>query len=148
MLDSDLAVLYGVPTKRLNEAMARNKERFPLDFAFRLTSREASNLRSQIATSSSVHGGRRYLPRVFTEQGVAMLSSVLRSRRAIEVNIAIVRAFVQLRELITTHKDLASKIDELERRYDGQFAAIFDAIKQLIAAQVPPLDRRRRIGFR
>jgi hypothetical protein len=148
MLDSDLADLYGVSTGRLNEQVSRNSDRFPSDFAFRLTADEMALLISQNATSSSGHGGRRRsTPRVFTEQGVAMLSSVLRSKRAIDVNIAIMRAFVHLRELLATHKDLARRIEDMERRYEGKFAAIFEAIKRLIAADASDLTIRRRIGF-
>lgn len=146
MLDSDLAELYGVATKNLNRAVSRNSGRFPPDFAFVLTSVELESLRYQIGTSKS-RGGRRYSPRVFTEQGVAMLSSVLKSRRAIDVNIAIMRAFVHLRELLATHKDLARRIDELEQKYDGNFAAVFTAIRELMS---PPPDAdqpRPRIGF-
>ena len=145
MFDSDLAELYGVPTRTLNQAVSRNASRFPTDFAFRLTRLEAANLKSQFVTSSS-HGGSRKLPRVFTEQGVAMLSSVLRSRRAIEVNIAIMRAFVQVRELAAASADLALRIDELEQRYDGQFADVFDAIRELASPSVP-VSSRPRIGF-
>jgi hypothetical protein len=145
MLDSDLARLYGVPTRRLNEQVRRNRDRFPADFMFELTAGEAAALRSQIATSNSGRGGRRYLPLAFTEQGVAMLSSVLRSDRAVRVNIEIMRAFVKLRELLATHKDLARKLEALERKYDAQFKAVFDAIRQLM---VPPRAKRRQIGFR
>jgi hypothetical protein len=145
MLDSDLAELYGVPTKALNQAVSRNALRFPADFAFRLTRPEAANLRSQIVTSKG-RGGARYTPRAFTEQGVAMLSSVLRSRRAIEVNIAIMRAFVHVRELASASADLALRIDELEQRYDGQFADVFDAIRELASPSVPERPRPR-IGF-
>jgi hypothetical protein len=143
MLAGDLADLYGVATKVLNQAVSRNAVRFPADFAFQLTPDETANLRSQIVTSS-FHGGLRYAPRVFTEQGVAMLSSVLKSRRAVDVNIAIMRAFVHLRELLATHKDLARRIDELEQRYDGNFADVFDAIRKLTS---PPTESRPRIGF-
>lgn len=145
MFDSDLADLYGVPTRALNQAVSRNASRFPADFAFRLARLEAANLKSQFVTSSS-HGGSRKLPRVFAEQGVAMLSSVLRSRRAIEVNIAIMRAFVQVRELAAASADLALRIDELEQRYDGQFAVIFDAIRELASPSAPE-PPRPRIGF-
>ncbi|MEK7332993.1 MAG: ORF6N domain-containing protein [Nitrospirota bacterium] len=144
MLDSDLAKLYEVPTRRLNEQVKRNISRFPADFMFQLTDEEADNLRSQIATSSSAHGGRRYLPFVFTEQGVAMLSSVLNSERAVQVNIAIMRAFVKLRELMATHKDLARKLEEMEKKYDTQFKVVFDAIRQLMT---PPETKKRKIGF-
>lgn len=144
MLDSDLAELYEVPTRRLNEQLKRNITRFPADFMFQLTDKEADNLRSQIATSSSAHGGRRYLPFVFTEQGVAMLSSVLNSERAVQVNIAIMRAFVKLREMIASHKDLARKLDSLEKKYDAQFKIVFDAIRELMK---PPEKPKRKIGF-
>jgi len=148
MLDSDLAELYGVPTKRLNEQVSRNRDRFPSDFMFRLTTAEAANLKSQFATSSSAHGGRRRAtPRAFTQEGIAMLSGVLNSERAVDVNIAIMRAFVHLRELLITHADLARKIEELERKYDGQFATVFDAIRALITAPPPDEPARRRIGF-
>lgn len=145
LLDSDLAALYDVPTKVLNQAVARNASRFPPDFAFRINSAEYRGLRSHRVTSS-MHGGARYLPRVFTEQGVAMLSGVLRSPRAIEVNITIMRTFVQLRAFATLHEDLASRIDDLERRYDGQFADVFDAIREL-ALPTDPEEQRPRIGF-
>jgi len=156
MLDSDLAELYDVPTKRLNEQVRRNMARFPADFMFQLTHQETQSLRSQavtldlrsqIATSRSRHGGRRYLPCTFTEQGVAMLSSVLNSEWAIQVNIAIMRAFVKLRETLTLHKDLARKLEALERKiihHDAQIQSIFDAIRYLMA---PPEKLRRRIGF-
>jgi hypothetical protein len=145
MLDRDLAEMYGVETRILNRAVSRNASRFPVDFAFTLTFTETERLRSQIGISNT-RGGRRYLPRVFTEQGVAMLSSVLRSRRAIDVNIAIMRAFVQLREMLTSHPDLARRIDELEEKYDGSFATVFDAIRELAS---PPAgdEQRARIGF-
>jgi ORF6N domain-containing protein len=123
----------------------RNAVRFPPDFAFQLTPKEAANLISQSVISSSL-GGRRTLPRVFTEQGVAMLSSVLRSRRAIDVNIAIMRAFVHLRELISTHKDLAQKLEDLERKYDGRFAVVFDAIRELMVPSSRDEKARPRIA--
>ena len=145
MLDSDLAEMYGVETRILNRAVARNGSRFPADFAFVLTAEELGSLRSQIGISKT-RGGRRYASRVFTEQGVAMLSSVLRSRRAIDVNIAIMRAFVQLREMLTSHKDLARRIDELEQKYDGTFAAVFDAIRELAPPSVDE-EPRGRVGF-
>lgn len=152
MLDSELAGLYGVETKNLNLQVRRNARRFPEDFMFKLTKEE--NLRLQFATSS--YGGRRYLPYVFTEQGVAMLSSVLNSERAIEVNIAIMRAFVRLRDILLKHKDLAVKIAALELKYDNHdmrlsgcdkhILAIFEAIKKLM---VPPPEKPRRImGFK
>jgi hypothetical protein len=143
MLDSDLAELYGVTTKRLNEQVRRNLKRFPSDFMFQSSSKEAESLRSQIATSK--RGGRRYLPYAFTEQGVAMLSSVLNSDRAIEVNIQIMRAFVKLREMIASNKELAKRLDELESKYDEQFKVVFDAIRELMAPAEP---KKRKIGFR
>ena len=146
MLDSDLAELYGVETKNLNKAVKRNLDRFPADFMFQLTAEEAEDLRFQIGTSKPAgRGGRRYLPNAFTEQGVAMLSSVLRSQRAVQVNIAIMRAFVRLREMLSSHKDLARRLDELERNYDEKFRVVFEAIRQLMAP--PPAPKRRRIGF-
>jgi ORF6N domain len=158
MFDVDLAKLYGVTTKALNQAMSRNKARFPKDFAFRLSPEEFDSLRSQIVTTSqrrpaiwsqivTTSQRRRRadaLPFAFTEQGVAMLSSVLRSVRAVEVNIAIMRTFVQLRRLMDSNRDLARKIDALEKKYDEQFATVFAAIKQLIA---PPAPSKKQIGF-
>jgi hypothetical protein len=144
MLDSDLATLYGVEARALNQAVARNRKRFPADFMFQLTPREYESLRSQIVTSRKGRGGRRYRPNAFTEQGVAMLSSVLRSTRAVEVNIAIMRTFVQLRKLMDANRDLARKIEALERKYDERFAIVFEAIKQLIAPPAPP---KKQIGF-
>ena len=142
MLDADLAALYGVTTGNLNKAVKRNLDRFPLDFMFQLTGDEAENLRFQIGISSSDFGGRRYLPYAFTEQGVAMLSSVLRSKRAVQVNIAVMRAFVQLRQVLSSHTELARKLADLEQRIEGHDTAIrslFDAIRQLMA---PPPPRR------
>ena len=145
MLDADLAKLYGLPTKTLKQAVKRNLKRFPSDFMFILTYQEVKHLRSQIGTSSlTQHGGTRYAPMAFTEQGVAMLSSVLNSDRAIEVNILIMRAFVRLREMITSNKDLARKLEALEKKYDGQFRAVFEAIRQLMT---PPVRPRKKIGF-
>lgn len=147
MLDSDLAALYGVETFNLNKAVARNLDRFPADFMFQLTKEEWDNLRFQFGISSdSTHGGRRYLPYVFTEQGVAMLSTVLRSTRAVQVNIAIMRAFVKLREMLSSHKDLARKLNDMEKKYDTQFKVVFDAIRQLMQPPVP--KKRRKIGYR
>ena len=146
MLDRDLAQLYGVATRRLNEQVRRNRERFPEDFMFQLSKEEVANLKSQFATSS--WGGTRKLPYVFTEQGVAMLSSVLNSERAIKVNIQIMRAFVKLKELLLTHKDLAIKLEALERKYvnhDKKIKAIFDAIKKLLEPK--PVKQKRKIGF-
>jgi hypothetical protein len=148
MLDADLAALYGVTTSNLNKAVRRNQDRFPADFMFQLTAEEAANLRFQIGTSSS-YGGRRYLPHAFTEQGVAMLSSVLRSPRAVQVNIAIMRAFVQLRQVLGGHAELARKLAELERRIEGHNEAIkslFEAIRQLMGPPQPS-EPRREIGF-
>jgi phage regulator Rha-like protein len=151
ILDSDLASLYGVETKNLNLQVKRNICRFPKDFMFQLTKEEV--LRLQIATSKQ--GGRRYLPHVFTEQGVAMLSSVLNSKRAIQVNIAIMRAFVRMREILLTNKDLAAKIEALELKYknhdlkleeyDKYIGAIFEAIKQLMTP--PSVSEKPKIGF-
>ena len=148
LLDAHLAELYRVTTGRLNEQVARNLNRFPADFMFELTQDEWSNLISQIAISSGGHGGRRKLPRVFTEQGVAMLSSVLRSPEAVEVNIAIMRAFVRLREALSGQDNLLRRLDELEGRVgaqDARFRAVFGAIRQLIDGD--PVASRRRIGF-
>ncbi|HEY7215757.1 MAG TPA: ORF6N domain-containing protein [Thermoanaerobaculia bacterium] len=143
MLDKDIAALYGVPTKVLIQAVKRNLERFPRDFMFQLTPEEVESLRSQFVTSS--WGGRRYPPYAFTEQGVAMLSSVLRSERAVRVNIEIMRAFVRLRQMMNTRADLIRRLDELEQRYDAQFKAVFDALRQLMA---PAGAAPRRIGFK
>jgi hypothetical protein len=143
MLDSHLAELYEVPTKRLNEAVKRNRKRFPEDFMFHLAKEEAKSLRSQFATSS--YGGRRYLPYVFTEQGVAMLSTVLNSERAIAVNIAIMRTFVRLRQILATHKELAERLTAMEKKYDQRFKVVFDILKQLM--EPPPGPPKRPIGF-
>ena len=137
MLDADLASLYGVEAKVLNQAVKRNVERFPADFMFQLTAEEVDRLRSQFVTSSS-WGGRRYLPYVFTEQGV------LHSPRAVQVNIEIMRAFVRLRQMLQQNADLARKLALLEKKYDAQFRAVFDAIRALMK---PPEKTRRRIGF-
>lgn len=146
MLDRDLADLYRVSTKVLNQAVKRNLNRFPSDFMFRLTWQESSRLlRSQFVTLKQGQH-LKYRPYVFTEQGVAMLSSVLRSDRAIAVNIAIMRAFVRLREILSTHKELARKLEEMERKYDEQFQVVFEAIRQLM---MPPEPKKKgRIGFR
>lgn len=144
MLDSDLARLYGVATKNLNKAVKRNAARFPADFMFRLSPKELQGLRFQSGTSNSKRGGRRYSPSVFTEQGVAMLSSVLRSSRAVQVNIAIIRTFVRLRELLATHEQLRRKIEAMEKKYDARFQAVFATIRQMLAT---PLPARRSIGF-
>ena len=145
ILDADLARLYGVETGALVRAMKRNIERFPPDFMFQLSDEEWENLRCQFGISSS-WGGRRTAPFAFTEQGVAMLSSVLRSERAIAVNIQIVRAFVQLKRMLATHADLARKIESLERKYDAQFRGVFDAIRELMSPMENP--KKQPIGFK
>ena len=145
MLDAALAELYGVATKVLLQSVKRNIKRFPSDFMFQLNYQEVAALRSQIVTSKAGRGGRRYPPYAFTEQGVAMLSSVLNSERAIEVNIQIMRAFVKLRELMATHKDLARKLDDMEKKYDAQFKVVFDAIRELMTPTEKP---KRKIGFK
>ena len=154
MLDSDLAELYGVETKSLNRAVKRNLDRFPGDFMLRLTTREQESLRCQIGTSKPGRGGRRYLAFAFTEQGVAMLSGVLTSPRAVQVNIAIMRAFVRMREVLARHRELAKRLDAAERRLSGQEAVlgehaqeirkVFEAIRRLME---PPREKRRVIGF-
>lgn len=144
MLDADLAGLYGVETRVLVQAVKRNLERFPEDFMFQISREEFAVLRSQSVTSSD-WGGRRYPPYAFTEQGVAMLSSVLRSRRAVQVNIEIMRAFIRLRQMLASHAELARKLDALEKKYDAQFKDVFEAIRQLMA---PPEPERHAIGFR
>jgi hypothetical protein len=143
ILDAHLAELYAVETRVLIQAVRRNASRFPRDFMFQLTKREFANLRSQIVISS-LWGGRRSAPYAFTEQGVAMLSSVLHSKRAIAVNVEIMRTFVELRRLVSDHADLAQRISELEKRYDGQFQVVFDAIRTLITPGEKP---QRRIGY-
>ena len=145
MLDSDLAELYGVPTKVFNQAIQRNADRFPEDFMFQLKRDEADSLRSQIVTLKNERGKhRKYLPHAFTEQGVAMLSGVLRSHRAVQVNIFIMRAFVRMRRMLVSHVDLSRKVYALERTYDAQFRVVFDALRALMK---PPKTPRRRIGF-
>jgi hypothetical protein len=144
MLDTDLAVLYGVAVKVLNQAVARNKSRFPPDFMFRLTEKEAEALRSQIVTAKIGRGGRRTTPYAFTEQCVAMLSSVLRTPRAVRVNIEIMRVFVHLRRMMIAHADLVRRLDAIERKYDGEFQAVFQAIRELTK---PRSLNPRRIGF-
>ena len=145
MLDRDLAALYGVETKILNRAVKRNLQRFPLDFMFQLTDDEADVLRCQIGTSKKGRGGRRYLPYVFTEQGVAMLSTVLNSDRAVLVNIEIMRTFVKLRQMLASNTELARRLDKLESKYDKQFKVVFTAIRQLMST---PVRNRKEIGFR
>ncbi len=144
MLDKDLAVLYGVPTKRLNEQVQRNIDRFPSDFMFQLTDEETKNLRSQFATSKKGSGGRRYNPYAFTEQGVAMLSSVLRSKRAVEVNIAIMRTFVKLREILADNALLRRKIESMERKYDEQFQQVFTVLEYMIEEEA---TSKSQIGY-
>ena len=143
MLDSHLAELYGVTTGALNQAVSRNKDRFPADFMFQLTSAELENLKSQFVISS--WGGLRKVPHAFTEQGVSMLSSVLRSKRAVQVNIGIMRTFVKMRETMIAHKDLSRRLNDMERKYDKQFRGVFDAIRQLM--EPPPVPSKRPIGF-
>lgn len=147
ILDADLANLYGVETRVLIQAVKRNANRFPADFMFLLSVEEARVLRSQFVISKQGRGGRRYLPFVFTEQGVAMLSSVLNSERAVEINIQIMRAFVRLRQMIASNKDLARKLDALERKlesHDVHIRSLFEAIRQLMT---PPEPKKRKIGF-
>ncbi len=146
MLDRDLAKLYEVMTGALNQAVRRNRDRFPKDFMFQLTSAEMAQLNlSQIVTGSEKHRDPRLRPYAFTEQGVAMLSSVLRSKRAVAVNIEIMRAFVKLRQLLASNAELARRLDELESNYDKQFKVVFAAIRQLMAT---PVRARKEIGFR
>ena len=144
MLDIDLASLYGVETKMLVRAVKRNLNRFPPDFSFQLSPEEFECLRCQFGTLNT-RGGRRYAPYAFTEQGVAMLSSVLRSPRAVAVNVEIMRAFVRLRQMLFSHAELAKKVDSLEKKYDIQFKVVFDALRQLM--QPPPEKPKRPIGF-
>ena len=149
MLDSDLAELYGVGTKTLNRAVSRNRLRFPIDFMYQLTRQEVRALRCQIGTLDNQGRGRfnKYLPYVFTEQGVAMLSSVLNSERAIQVNIQIMRTFTKLKEMLQSHEELRRKIEALEKKYDHQFRAFFEAIKQLMEEPEPEEKPKRKIGF-
>ncbi len=146
ILDTDLAGLYGVETGALVRAMKRNVERFPPDFMFQLSGEEWTALKCQTGISNVGRGGRRTAPYAFTEQGVAMLSSVLRSDRAIAVNIQIMRAFVELKRMLATHADLARKIESLEKKYDSQFRAVFDAIRELMTPQENP--KKQPIGFK
>jgi hypothetical protein len=145
MVDADLAELYGVETKSLVRAVKRNIERFPADFLLQVTAEEFEALRYHFGTSKS-RGGRRYLPYAFTEQGVAMLSSVLRSPRAVQVNVEIMRAFVRLRRLLDSHAELSRKLNELEQKYDGQFRVVFDAIRQLMQPKTKA-PKPRPLGF-
>lgn len=145
LLSEDLANLYGVPVKALNQAVKRNRGRFPSDFTFQLTPAEHERLRSQIVTSKIGRGGARVLPYAFTEQGVAMLSSVLKSKAAIDANVQIMRAFVALREMAISHRDFVLRLDALEKKYDGQFREVFGALRLLLTEKEKP---RRAIGFR
>lgn len=148
ILDGELALLYGVEVKRLNQQIQRNIERFPEDFMFQLTKAEAANLRLQIATSSYNYGGRRYLPFAFTEHGAIMAASVLNTPQAVKVSVFVVRAFVKLREMLGAHEELAVKLDELDRKlqqHDGQIRVLIDAIRELMAP--PPEPPRKPIGF-
>ena len=143
MIDSDLAELYGVTTGALNQALKRNIDRFPEDFAFQLSSEEFAALISQFVISNTGRGGRRKLPWAFTEQGVAMLSSVLRSKRAVQVNIQIMRAFVRMRQLLSSHKELMEKVQAMEKKYDKQFKTVFQAIYQLMKEEEKPKRKNR-----
>jgi ORF6N domain len=145
ILDADLAKLYGVTTARLNQQINRNIERFPVDFMFRLTVEEYKTLMLQNATSNKGRGGRRKLPRAFTEHGVIMAANVLNNTRAIQASVEVVRAFVRLRQILASNAELSHRLDELESKYDRQFKVIFDAIRQLMS---PPLAERKQIGFR
>ncbi len=145
MLDRDLAILYGVETRALNQAIRRNIKRFPEDFMFQLTKEEMEIWKSQIVISNKEKMGLRKRPYAFTENGVAMLSSVLNSERAVTVNIQIMRTFTKLREMLLTHKELARRLGDLEKKYDTQFKVVFDAIRQLMT---PPEDpKKKKIGF-
>ena len=145
MLDSDLAHIYGVTAKRLNEQVSRNRKRFPADFMFQLSEEEAESLRSRFATSNKGRGGRRYLPYVFTEHGTVMLSAVLHTPVAIEASIQIARAFVRIRQMVASHHDLARRLHDLEKKYDGQFQEVFTAINELME---PPVKPKLEIGFK
>ena len=145
MLDRDLAGLYGVATKALKQAVRRNRDRFPEDFMFVLNPAEFQDWRSQFVTSKADRKGLRYPPMAFTEHGILMLSSVLNSQRAIQVNIEIMRAFVRLRQMLASNVELSRRLDELESKYDRQFKVVFDAIRQLMS---PPVPARKHIGFR
>jgi hypothetical protein len=143
ILDSDLAALYGVETRTLLQAVKRNRERFPSDFMIQLTRKESDSLRSQIVISKG-RGGRRYLPYAFSEHGAIMAASVLNSKTAVETSVQVVRAFVRLRQMLASNKELAHKLIELERRYDTQFKVVFDAIRELMTTPEP---KRKQIGF-
>ena len=147
ILDADLAELYGVPVKRLNEQIKRNPQRFPSDFLFRLTREEYKNLRSQNATSSSAHGGRRYLPQAFTEHGAIMAATVLNSKRAIEMSIFVVRAFVQMRQALIVNQHVVSKLAELEARLDNHDVDMQELVEAIQELMAPPPANTRPIGF-
>ena len=144
MLDSDLAEIYGVETGALNRAVKRNASRFPNDFMFKLTPKEAESLRCQIGISNKGRGGRRHLPHAFTKHGALMLANVLNSERAAQTSVLVVRAFVRLRQLLSSNTELARKLESLEKKYDAQFKVVFDAIRQLMS---PPAKPKREIGF-
>jgi hypothetical protein len=144
ILDADLAKLYGVTTARLNQQVKRNLERFPSDFMFELTKKEYESLMLQIATSSVTHGGRRKLPFVFTEHGAIMAANVPNSKTAVQASVQVVRAFIRLRQMLTSNAELARKLSDLERKYDSQFRVVFDAIRQLMTPSEP---QRKQIGF-
>lgn len=148
ILDSDLAGLYGVSVKRLNEQVKRNQERFPSDFIFQLTTKEQEILRSQFATSKKGHGGRRYPPNAFSEHGAIMAATVLNSKRAVQMSVFVVRAFVRLREMLATNRQLAVKLDELERHVDSHDDTLQDLIVAIKELMVPEQPTRRKIGFR
>jgi hypothetical protein len=145
ILDADLARLYGVSTARLNQQVNRNLERFPIDFMFQLTPEEFNSLMLQNATSKKSRGGRRKLPHAFTEHGAIMAANVLRSRRAVQTSVQVVRAFVKQRQILSSNTELTRKLNELEKRYDEQFKIVFDAIRQLMT---PPPQHAKPIGFR
>jgi ORF6N domain len=147
ILDVDIAELYGVPVKRLNEQVKRNEERFPSDFMFQLTSKEHDALRSQFATSNKSRGGRRYPPHAFTEHGAIMAATVLNSKRAVHMSVFVVRAFVRLREMLATNRRIAGKINELENRLDTNDSVILDLVGAIKDLMTPPKPRRTRIGF-
>jgi len=146
MLDADLAKLYGVTTKRLNEQIKRNRERFPDDFMFQLTREEAESLRHSRSQNATLKRGQniKYLPYAFTEHGAIMAANVLNSKRAVQASVAVVRVFIRLRQMLASNADLAQKLEELERKYDRQFKVVFDAIRQLMT---PPEPKRKQIGF-
>ena len=147
ILDTDLAALYCVPVKRLNEQVKRNRDRFPADFMFQLTRKEAVLLRSQFATSKDARGGRRYLPYAFTEHGAVMAATVLNSKKAVDMSVFVVRAFVRLREILSTNRELAVKLSELEDRLDTHDASIQNLIQAIRQLMLPEEPNRRRIGF-